>query len=301
MNAFENTIPQKTEPIIEIKRLSELPKSQAVTWLIYGESGSGKTFVCGTAGSRAAIIDCGVSPLDTLQAKTFKDKYPDVDPIILKLRDRVEPSKEGGFETGEAFVELQKLTDFLLERDDVDFIIWDNATAIKKWAMVHGLGISKGMERSKTQDRYRKSGIVVPAVQDFGMEILLMEQLFREYTECCKSAGKHFVVTAHQRLTLVKPDSIGESPIVERIRPGFTGQTFPDDVPALFDEVYYMKKSGGGDNTIFQAQTAGDGQVTAKTTHGSGILRVFEVDPNLQKILERMRAGEAPPKPKYIK
>ena len=287
-------------PIFEIKRLSDIPKSRAVTWLIYGESGSGKTFLCGTAGDRSAIIDCGTSPLDTLQARTFREMHG-FDPIVMSLRDKVKQTSEGGYQTGEAFVELQKLTDYLLTRDDVDFIIWDNATAIKRWAMVHGMGISHGMKRSETQTKYHKSGIVVPAIQDFGMEILLMDQLLKEYTEVCKDAGKHFVVTAHQRVTLVKAEKIGDSPNIEKIRPGFTGQTFPDDVPALFDEVYYMVKSGGGSNTIFQAQTAGDGQITAKTTHGSGILTVKETNPSLLDILARMRAGEAPPKRQYQK
>lgn len=279
---------------IKFERLADIPKSETVSTLYYGGSGVGKTFFLGTAGDRSLLIDCGVGPLDTLKSLTFKEKVGS-SPIVVRLREKLDSN---GVPLGKAFDELCRIIDYSLENlsDDFDNVLIDNATAIRRFAMIRGLSISKDLGRSKTKDTVLASyKMVIPAIQDYGMEMSMIEWFITTYIDILKAEGKNFILTAHQRLTYLKGDRIGDAPVLEKIRPGFTGQTFPDDVPALFDEVWYAERVGSGAGAVFRCKTQGDEQIIAKTSHGAGTLAVIEQDPNFLKMLERMRSGAVKP------
>lgn len=297
--------PKKVEeqkPGFVIQRLDERRSERSpISLLYYGGSGTGKTFFLGTAGSRSVIIDTGHGPIDTLKSSSFKSMYPANNPMIVSVREHytkyayqdpaTRKTTDLEIPTGEAFDMVCDALDYALDQygDEIDTVSVDIATGIRRFAMNKGLTISGDLGRSKTLTNVvKKYGLVVPAIQDFGMEMNIVEWFVSTFTEKCKSLGKNFILTAHVRETYEKPDKIGDIPKLLKIRPGFTGQTFPDDIPGLFDEVWYAERTGKGNAATWRCKCYGDEQLTAKTTYGSGVLTNAEVNPNFLKMLDRI-------------
>ena len=209
----------------------------------------------------------------------------------------MDPVKKREIPAAEAFDMVCDSIDFALKEhgDEIDTVSVDIATGLRRFAMNKGLVLSQDLRRSKTQtDVVRVYGFVVPAVQDFGMEMNMIEWFISKNIEQCKMRGKNFILTAHVREIYKKAKGkngqilIGEPPVLSKIRPGFTGQTFPDDVPGLFDEVWYAERTGSGNAAVWRCKCYGDEQLTAKTTYGSGVLTNAEVNPNFLKMIERI-------------
>jgi len=280
----------------KMERLSELPRSPAMSLLYYGGSGVGKTFFCGTAGDRSIYLDCGVGPLETMQSLVFKEKVG-TNPIIIKLREQFGDNR---LPKAEAFETLWRLYDWILDNrlDDIDTICTDNALALRTWARNAGMKWNQANNKSQTWSEMQvsKNPVLAPKIQDFGREMNMIAWLFETYTGLFKDAGKNFIVTAHVRETWVKGENIGDPKKLIAIRPGFTGETFPDDVPALFDEVWYAVRAGGGDKATYRMKPYGDEIEFGKTSHGAGTLRNQEDNPNFLSILERIRKNAPQPK-----
>jgi len=277
-------------------RLDELPRSEALSLLYYGGSGTGKTFFCGTAGDRSIYIDCGVGPVETMQSLVFKEKVG-TNPIVVKIREEFGDNR---VPKAEAFEKLWMTYDWILENrlDDFDTVCTDNGTALRTWARAAGLKWNWQNNKSNTWDVMTKLGnpVMAPAIQDYGREIDMIAWLFQTYAGLFKDAGKNFIVTAHARQTFEKGDKIGDPKKLVKVMPGFTGETFPDDVPALFDEVWYAEKSGGGEGATFRCKPYGNAITFGKTSHGAGTLKELETNPNFLDMLERMRTNAVKPK-----
>lgn len=299
-------------PPIQIMRLSDIIPGVPIAVLAYGGSGTGKTFFLGTAGSRSLYIDCGIGPLETLKNVTFRKKYPDHNPIVVRVREQFDSDM---IPIGTAFDTICDIIDYMLatKADEFDNVLVDNATAIRRFSMAKGIILADQSGKSQTfkgvmsdqlivtigKETYKtkRPPAIFPAVQDYGTEMALVEWLCATYIDVFKRAGKNFVLSAHERREYKKVKNakgqpvIGEPPILTKIRPGFTGQTFPDDIPALFDEVWWFEAVSTGEGTVHRFKAYGDDELVAKTTYGDGILKSVETDPNFQKILARIREG----------
>lgn len=271
-------------------QLSEMSVKAPIALLVYGGSGVGKTTFLGSAGSRNLIIDCGLGPIEVLKSKLFRERYPNVDPIIVQVREKF----VDGIPQGEAFDLVTDSIDYALANfpDKFDTVSVD--TGLRGFAMTRGVHLSGELNKSQTlaKMKSKQSGIIVPAIQDYGMEMGMVDWFCRTYVDVVKQAGKNFVMSAHVRETYAKKgmsDAQAE-PTLIAIRPGFTGQTFPDDVTAIFDEVWLFERVSG---SAYRCKPYGDDIITAKTTRGAGILASVEKDPDFTKMLARMN-GELP-------
>lgn len=269
-------------PIVE---LSSLKRSEAVTILLYGPSGSGKTYLAGTCGEDSVLVNTGKG-IETLLAPAFTQRYKQG-----KVVDISEDMSKGYMANVTAFDTVRRVLDDLLTKP-YKCVILDDCTALRRFAMGKGLSLNSDTGKSTSLASSKKWKMPLPAVQDYGVEMGLIRSFLADYTEAFKDAKKHFIMIAHERLEYIKNkgDGIGLTPTLRKILPGFTGQTFPDDVPAYFDCVWHseVKRSG---KSIYQIRTSGDAILTAKTRQG-GILEEVIIDPNMQSIIGRLQSGK---------
>lgn len=234
--------------------LNDLHASESITALIYGSSGSGKTWFVGTAGSRTAIINIGAG-LTTLKSPLFRKKYPSYNPIVITI---VESSSDSYVEHPKLFDDVSDaMYDLLVNhKDKFDTIAIDDMTALRRGAMNKAIELNVALGVTKMQGMMKKFDTPLVGIAEYGKEMNYIEQFISFHVDLCKASGKHLIMTAHERLTYRKPDKIGDLPILQKIRPGFTGSTFPDTVPAYFDIVGHMESKGEGDKfrTVLRLQ-----------------------------------------------
>jgi hypothetical protein len=271
-------------------RADEIENS-ADSFLIYGGSKDGKTWAAGTAGHRNLFISIG-NGHKTIMSPGFK-KLVGANPIVKVIYE--EYDKYGCCLKPTAYDEVCAYIDYAFTNfiNEFDFLTVDDGTALSKFAQNKGIAENDKDGKSKTMKKAEKTHIMSPAIQDFGAEMNLVWQFLNYYIGLCKQHNKHFVLTAHTRETWVKkPDAkIGEPKELFSITPAFTGETFPDVVQGMFDNVIKMEAVGGGSNTVYRALTAGDEKIVAGM-RSSGIFETVERNPNLLNFVERIKKGE---------
>lgn len=285
-----------TNPPVPTVTLDEIQAGDSVIALVYGGSGAGKTPFLGSAGSRSVIIDTGHG-LETLKSPKFRERYPDHKPIIAVIN---EVFNSDGSPQAKGFDLISETIDWHLDNrsDDFDTICIDEMSATRRMAMFKGLELSSDSGRSNTKASVSKNkGIVVPAIQDFGMEMNIIEWLIGTYSEVCRQAGKHLLIAAHERITYKMPTNdkgavlIGQPPVVEKKRPAFTGRSQPDDIVAYFDEVWYIEAVNtqlGNESRIYPY---GDGIVSAKSRH-AGVFGNIELKPDFLDFVKRIKEAK---------
>lgn len=266
-------------------RLSELKKGSSIAILFYGGSGCGKTNFCGTAGSRALGINIG-GGISTIQSEKFKLANNNPDPIIETITEEAVPDK------AIAFDRVCDILDVYLSKQLNDFdTVWiDDITALRRFALNKGLEVNQKLGKSKSRAIGKEYDVVVSTVQDYGIEMSLMEQFVIEYISICRSANKHLIMTAHERINFNAPTAIGAEPTVSSIKPGFTGRTFPDAVTGHFDLVWHAEKLGGGEQIKYRARTVGDGSLTAHTK--IGVFPTILEKPNFLEVVKKIQEGK---------
>lgn len=262
-------------------RLNDLPRGECITGIYYGPSGIGKTIFCGTAGDRALFVNIG-NGIESLQSKWFKSYCPNSNPIVETITEDRVPTIAKGFDA------VCDIIDEYLEKKSGEFdtIIVDDATALRRMAMNKGLEIN--LQLGRTKGTTKKLDIVIPTVQDYGVEMNLIEQFIGTYTTIAREKGKHFIMTAHDRITYKKGPNIGDIPTIHKISPGFTGQTFPDQVTGMFDLVWRGEAVGSGNNTLYRARTQGDESLVAKTRY-AGLFPTLYPNPKFLDIIEAVK------------
>lgn len=245
--------------------------------LIYGASGTGKTYFCGTAGDRTLYMNIG-SGIATLQSPAFTTKHQS-NPLVVTI-PLGDSSHDMVCDTIDYY--LQK------RRDEFDTMVVDDASALRRGAMIKAVQINADLNKSTTLAQAKKHGHIVPAVQDYGEEMSVVESFLSDYTEIAKSHNVHLILTAHERLTYKKGGKIGDPPVLTKIRPGFTGQTFPDTVPAFFDEVWRFSVVGKGSSKRYRITTEGSELVTAKSRHG-GVFKEEEESLDFPTVVKRIK------------
>jgi hypothetical protein len=276
---------------MKLESLSDMPVGESITLLAYGASGKGKTFFCGTAGPRTAIINIGAG-LATLQSPAFKKKYPSYDPLIVTINEEIGP--QGFVENATLFDQTADAVDELVEkhRDRFDTLCIDDATALGSAAMNKAIEVNTALGILKVGGLMKKYQTNIPGIAEFGREMNMIEKFLAAITDIAKRENFNFILTAHERCTYRKPEQVGGLPVLQSIRPGFTGQTFPDKVPAYFDEVWNFSSKGEGDKWRITARTRGNSIITAKSRNG-GIFNEIEENPDFSELLTRIQKANA--------
>lgn len=269
-------------------RLNIRPPAECTTLLYYGASGAGKTAFAGSAGSETLFINIG-DGIETLLSPWFKQVYG-YNPIVRDVNERLGargmPIEASAFDATSDVLD-EALNDF---PDKFKTIVIDDVTSLRRFAMNKGLEINSKLGRSKSLENVsKKFDVTIPAVQDYGIEMNLIEQFIAAYTSLAKRANKHLIITAHQRITYRKGDKIGDVPTMAKVSPGFTGQTFPDQVPAYFDNVWHAEVvAGGRTGSVYRCRTVGDDVIVAKSRNG-GVFSAVETNPNFTEMINRIQ------------
>jgi hypothetical protein len=277
-------------PVV-FKRLHVYQPGQSWIMMGYGPSKSGKTYFAGTAGARTLFLNIG-DGIETLMAPAFTTRYPDAKNMIVTDIRETNPQN-----VAEAFDKTTDAIDHAMKHfpDKFDTVVLDEATAFRKYAMNKATELNtesrtRGAARAKRTEEFVK-----PDIGDYGTEMQMIEWFLGQYIPMFKEAGKHFIMLAHERQVFGKPAKIGDEPVLKKVQPGFTGKTFPDSVPAYFDDVWHSEQVGGGTNVVYRFRTAGDEDEIGGSRHG-GIFSVVETDPNFQNMLSRIKAAQPLPR-----
>lgn len=268
----------------KFKRLKDRTPGESWILMVYGSSKTGKTFFAGTAGSRTLFINIGEG-IETLMAPAFKLKYPDYSPIIVDIREAEDLTS--------AFDMVADAIDFALKTfpEKFDTIVLDEATSFRKFALNKAMELNtQARTQSKRGDRRKE--YVKADIGDYGTEMDMIEWFLGEYVPIFKGANKHFLMLAHERQIFGKPGKIGDEAVLRRILPGFTGKTFPDKVPAFFDDVFHSEVAmDAASNARYELRCAGNDMEMGGTRHG-GIFEITEKNPDFLKMLGRIQAAQ---------
>lgn len=276
------------------KRLDTIKSGKSVVMMIYGAAKTGKTYFMGTAGSRTLFINNGAG-METFKSPLFTQKVG-ANPLIVTINEAIDDN--GLPVAAKAFDEMADSITFALENfsEEFDTICIDDSTAARRHAMYKGLEINQKLGKSKTlKEVVEKFDVVSAAVQDYGMEMSIILQFLVWLIEEAKKHEKHLIVGAHERHTFAKGEKIGDSPTIKRIRPGFTGQTMPDDIGGLWDILAHSEVVGGGSNLIYRLRFSGDEIIQAGSRYG-GIFETVESNCNFLEMVKRIEEAKLNPK-----
>jgi hypothetical protein len=275
-------------------RLNDIDSNnEVVSLLLYGNTKTGKTMFVGSAGDRTVIISPSFG-LATLGSPLYKHMYG-CNPIIEIVDEEPLPTVAEGFDKVRALIELY------LENPEIDTIVVEDVTNLRAMAMNKGLELNgkllsgAGAPRTSTLAKMKKLGssaIIAKEVGDYTAEMGFIESLVKNAVTFAKEAKKNFIMTAHERCTYKPPDKMGGIRVLEKIAPGFTGQTFPDEVVGFFDLIWHTEVLGSGDRTFYQIRTAGSASLIAGTRAGAGLFpTIFEKQPSFLDVVNCIRTG----------
>lgn len=280
---------------ISFGSLESEPVGDSISALIYGGSKVGKTVFVGSAGPRTLIINIG-DGIETLKSQWAKERfYKDGYPIITTIREERDP-KTGLYLSANAYDKVCDAIDVALRdfSSKFDTIAVDDATQMRAFAMNKGLEINSDFNRSKTLEMAKKNdGHYVVSVQDYAAEMDLIEKFIAGTISVCKTYNKHFILTAHERHIFKKVrDNTGKvmGEEIDKIRPAFTGKTFPDDITGYFDLVWNLTVARTGQGAVYRAYTE-DSMTIKAGTRFPGVFKSLEVNPNFLDAVSRIRAS----------
>lgn len=273
-------------------RLDEIDPTKAVTLCLYGGAGTSKTWICGTAGDRTLYCDVE-NRLATLKSPLFRQRYK-FNPRVIQVFEQ--PIPDGG---AKALVELQnKINDEVDHHaDEFDTLIVDGATSVIRFAQNLALEVNLHSGRVSSDKKNKIKTYVKDfpyteiSVNDYQTQMDMMLSFMVSTIEWCKESNKNFVFTAHQRVNFRKKEKVGDADIIDKIYPGFTGKTFPDSIPGLFDLVWHTEVDGG----VYRVRTEGHGSLIAKTCY-SGLFPNMIRDCNLSEVFKAIQTNTPYPK-----
>ena len=270
-------------------RLEDRVPGESWIMMLYGPSKTGKTEFAGSAGPRTLFLNIGEG-IETLLAPGFKSRHPEAKGMI------VTDIRELADNTISAFDVVSDTIDHALKYfpDKFDTIVVDEASAFRKFGLNKAMQLNTSSRKDSSR-KDRRDEYVKAEIGDYGIEMDMIEWFLGEYIPRLKGANKHFILIAHERQIFAKPSQIGGEAVLTKIVPGFTGKTFPDKVPAYFDDVWHSEiATDAASNSVYRIRTAGNDRDLGGSRHG-GIFNVIEQDPNFLKLLQRIK--EAQPRP----
>lgn len=283
-------------------RLNELTPGESIIGMVFASAGQGKTWFLGTGGDRNLIIDTGNTGVETLKSKHFKEKVG-ANPIVVSVAEKL--NARGNVDISTAYDATCDIIDWAVanKRSEFDIISINDVTQLRQFAMNKGLEAGLKLGKSQSKRRAEEVDAVDYAVQDYLMEMNLIDKFVAGTKEVCMRNNLHFFMAAHERLTFKQPRDnqgrvvIGEQPVVVDTRPGFRGKTFPDDICMYFDLIWHLEAVGSGDQIVYRARTAGGEDITARTNWG-GIFPTIYKNPNLLETIKLIRESKKHPEKK---
>lgn len=273
--------------------IEDAKSSESSTFLFYGPAKSGKTDLIGSVGSSGLIINTGQG-IDTLKSPSFKARqlksgygFPDV----LDVIEKIDPST-GIFAKAEAFDMVTDMMDWGLSQPKYKTIIIDDATFLNRLARNKAIELNDMGNKSKSLDASRRVGMLIMAIQDFGTEMGIIEWFLGTYIPLFKQAGKHLVLTAHDRIIWNPPDKKSGEQTIKKVIPAFTGKSFPDNIAGFFDFVWHTGTVGAADQMKYRFETKGNELLTAGDRWG-GVFDAIEYNLRFPDILARMEKAIA--------
>ena len=265
----------------------EAASSSAITMFGYGASGTGKTFFAGTIGPEGLIISVGDGH-NTLASPTFQNivKAP---PKLIKVKETY--NKETGiFDSAQAFDEVSDIMDWAIDSGKFKTICIDEMTALQKVARNKALEVNLATGKSKSLETAKRSGYLSALIQDFGAEMSMIEQFIATYVSNCSVKQINLILLGHERYVFKKlGDKIGDQEVLDKVRLGITGKTFPDTIPNYFDLVWRFEVLDANPKPIFRARTVGNDSLTAKTRWG-GLFEQYVKSPNFLEIEAKVKS-----------
>lgn len=262
--------------------------------LIYGQPGTGKTYLSGTMpGNIYILLIGGENELKTLTSPDFLNKYPEKQGKIAFDWVKEKRGPRGKFKSADAFDQACDLLDEALELDkkgevpeigSFDSLVIDNMTMLNTLQMNKAIEINYGItsDKSKTTlKQLRDENIIIPGDNDWMSQMSLMTQ----FVDWLFNIDKHVLCVAHEWRQKSYNRSSRETTVTE-YRPLFTGK-HREDIPMMFDNVWRTYTSGGGRSTQYEVQTQSDSKTLAKTRFGGVIPNIMR-DANLTNCIEQM-------------
>lgn len=263
-----------------MKRLSEDTRIEGAQMFLYSENGAGKTFWSAGAGDDW-IVMTDRNGILTLKSKLFKDKVG-TNPFIVELTPDESPTQPKMFDS------IRNQIDGFLSpqtKNDWRGLIIDDVNSTRIAARNKAVDLNGVSGKSKTAVNMQSGkfkDIVIPTMADFGTEMGLVESFLRQMTDGLRSEGKHSIVGAHQRLYRKQGDST-----IIAIKPLLTGTDTPDQIPGIFDMVWYLRTVGAGSNVKREFVTESEGGIMAKTRLG-GLFKNPERDITAKQVFDRI-------------
>lgn len=248
--------------------------------MVYGPSGTGKTFWAGSAGDDS-IFMTDRNGIITLKSPLFKQKVG-TNPFVVEIKPDESPSAPKLYDS------LRNQIDGFLApetKNDWRTLILDDINTTRIGARSKAVELNGLMGRSKTKANMQSGkfkDIIIPTISDFGTEMGLVEAFLRQLTDGMRQEGKNLIVNAHERLYRKE----GSNTIVA-VKPLFTGTDTPDAMPGIFDMVWYIRTVGTGNATKREFVTDAEGGIMAKTRWG-GLFKQTERDITAKEVFDRI-------------
>lgn len=242
MTVTEADAEQKLRDSLQLSPLDDI--DQWLNILAYGDPGSGKTHLLGTASDFALTSPVVIFDIDG-GLKTLK-KFPNKDNITRKIV-RSMPGIIDGYNLLYKSIQTRE--------DGSQFIPGVNTVGLDSGTELTDLDMRTIMDDaySRNPDKVDKD---VPSQREWGKARAHMRSIIRAF----RDLPCNFIMTAHV-------GTLQEENQPTKYFPGFAGK-LRTEVPGFFDIVGYLSTRMDGGNTIRQFQTLGSTRVVAKDRSG---------------------------------
>lgn len=285
--------------IPQYQELDEIPTGSSIRMLGFGGPGTGKTEFVLTMGEGTCLINIGRGE-ETLQNNGAKSRNKNIKISVVDL-DKMLDKKDGT--PPEPLEVINAISDTVYHATRVrgfKKIAIDDMTEFRSHALYQALKINKDLKKSSSWDFTEKNdGLMLPVVQDFGTEMSIVEDFLRHLCNDAYDKEYHLYVTAHTRAIYRKAldgagkPIIGEPKVLVRELPGFTGETFPDNIPRLFSIVGMFNQNGIDKNGDQRIRLYLQGDSTRRVKHRySGILPEYLDNPRFDKIEAAIKSNQ---------
>ena len=170
-----------TQDEIKFRSLSDRKPGESWIILVYGATGSGKTYFAGTCGPRTLFINVG-DGLETLKSPAFTKRYPESKSMITVDIDNVQSSTAG-------FDQITKIIDKAYHEylDKFDTVVLDESTAFRRLALNKAMDLNsaqRSVARKSREDDYVKAEI-----GDYGIEMDMIQWFLGTHIPIFKNTG----------------------------------------------------------------------------------------------------------------